>query len=65
MIIDRFLSTTLSLLAKDGLLYLLLIKENRPDEVVDQLNASGFKAQVVLQRKAKNEAQFIVRARRL
>ena len=65
VIVDRFLSTCLGLLCKGGLLYLLLIKENRPDEVVEQLNSTGFEARVILQRKAKNEVQCIVRARKL
>ena len=62
---DKFLDTSLGLLCKGGLLYLLLIKENRPDEVVEKLTSAGFEAAVVLQRRAKNEAQFIVRARKL
>lgn len=47
------------------MLYLLLIKENRPDEIVELLNSKGFDTKIVLKRKAKNEIQFIIRSKNM
>ncbi len=48
-------------MAPNGLFYLVTIKENRPQELIDWMLAHGFKAQVALSRKAGIEGLAILR----
>ncbi|KOB64174.1 HemK methyltransferase family member 2 [Operophtera brumata] len=56
---DRLLDMIPKKLAKNGTFYLLLIKENIPDEVIKIMSEHGFKYEMVIERKVKNEHQFV------
>jgi len=46
----------------DGVVYLLIIKENKPQEVIDNMMKKGFKAcHKVMERKCKNECLMVLR----
>ncbi|PLW41911.1 hypothetical protein PCANC_13719 [Puccinia coronata f. sp. avenae] len=47
-----------------GILYLVAVKENRPDEIVKRMEASGFSAVIVLKRRAGREHLHVLRIAR-
>lgn len=56
---DRLLDMIPKKLAKNGTFYLLLIKENIPDEVIKIMLEHGFQYETVIERKVKNEHQVV------
>lgn len=64
-ILDRLLPQIHRLLSATGKFYLLTIDENKPDEIAAELLKQGFKCTIVLQRRAYNEKQKILRFERL
>ncbi|KAI8382381.1 S-adenosyl-L-methionine-dependent methyltransferase [Blakeslea trispora] len=61
-VIDELLPQVKHILSPQGIFYLLLINENKPDEVVDIMKTKyHMKADIVLQRRAGREKQFIVK----
>ncbi|XP_074601571.1 hemK methyltransferase 2 isoform X2 [Brevipalpus obovatus] len=64
-IIDRFIIQAPDFMANNSLLYLLLIKENKPNEVIELLaQKSVFLEKIVIERKCHNEHQMILRFRK-
>eukprot|EP01116_Phalansterium_solitarium_P024891 TRINITY_DN9256_c0_g1_i1.p1 TRINITY_DN9256_c0_g1~~TRINITY_DN9256_c0_g1_i1.p1 ORF type:complete len:229 (-),score=49.45 TRINITY_DN9256_c0_g1_i1:170-856(-) len=61
MVLDRLLPMINELLSPGGCFYLLAIDENKPDEIVEILRQHSLSAKLVLQRKAMNEMQCILR----
>lgn len=60
--IDSFINQASQLISPCGLLYLLLVKENKPDEVVQLFARSEVVFdKVVIQRKCRNEDLTIMR----
>lgn len=49
------------ILSKDGVFYLLLIKENKPLEVITWLTRKGFTGKIVNERKIRGEHLFVIR----
>ncbi|VDD74186.1 unnamed protein product [Mesocestoides corti] len=64
-VIDRFIRQFAPIIAKSGVLYLLLVRENKPDEVIklisDSSNGRFSKAICVLQRRCRNEHLYVYR----
>ena len=61
-VIDELLPYVKDILSPQGIFYLLLINENKPDEVVEIMKTKyGMKAKIILQRRAGREKQFIVK----
>lgn len=58
-IIDRLLNNISEMLTPEGVCYLLLLKENKPQEVVDVMKNLKFDSQLVLQRKIPGEFLYI------
>lgn len=58
-ITDRLLTMIPKKLANNGVFYLLLIEENIPDEVVQIMSSYGYKSEIVLKRKVRNEQQLV------
>ncbi|KAJ2860713.1 HemK methyltransferase member 2, partial [Coemansia asiatica] len=54
-VLDCLLPQISQLLAPNGRFYLVVIEENRPQEIIDYLSAQGLLAQRVLQRRAGKE----------
>jgi len=65
VVIDRFIELLSGFLGARGLCYLLLVQENRPNDVIRQLGARGFLATQVLRRRARNEDLQVLRIERL
>lgn len=60
-ITDRLLDMIPKKLADDGVFYLLLIQENIPDEVIKIMSDYGYKFEIVIERKVKNEQQLVLK----
>jgi release factor glutamine methyltransferase len=63
-VIDRLLPWVTTLLSPLGLFYLVAIRENRPQEIIDQLAQIGLRGEVVLTRKAGSEHLCVIRFER-
>eukprot|EP00762_Andalucia_godoyi_P003742 ANDGO_08581.mRNA.1 eRF1 methyltransferase catalytic subunit MTQ2 len=65
VVIDRFVTLVFPKLRSSGLLYLLVIRENEPLEVIENMKRRGFlDVAVVGEQKRGWEHQFIIRARK-
>lgn len=60
-ITDRLLAHVGKLLSLKALFYLVVIKENDPEEIMNILSYQGFQAKTVASRKVKNEHLSIIR----
>ncbi|KAM3926174.1 methyltransferase N6AMT1 [Leptodactylus fuscus] len=60
-VIDRFLPVVPKLLSSKGLLYLLVLKENNPDDVLEKMNSYGLQGSKVLSRQAGREHLTILK----
>ena len=62
-VLDRLIPVLSKKMSSTGLLYLVAIEENDPEDICQQLVTNGFKrAQVISFRKAYNEKLMIIRA---
>lgn len=61
VVIDRFLSSVDRLLSRRGVLYLLLVEENKPEEIAALMASRGFSTKIVLRKQAKNESQLVMK----
>ncbi len=59
-VIDRFLPHVSSLLSDNGVLFMVLIDKNKPDEVINIIADQGLSGEIVLKRRAGIEHLFIV-----
>ncbi|KAI8994661.1 S-adenosyl-L-methionine-dependent methyltransferase [Pilobolus umbonatus] len=61
-VIDQLLPYIKDILSPQGIFYLLLINENKPAEVVNiMIDKYGMKAEIIMQRRAGREKQYIVK----
>lgn len=63
-IIDRFLCQLDNWLTPEGRAYLLVLKENRPDEIIVNLGLIGFTAKRIAERKIRGEHLFVLKIER-
>ena len=61
LVLDRLLRELRSLLAPNGLFYLLGVKENEPEELGEMMGKEGFTSETIAQRRAQNERLFVMR----
>eukprot|EP00924_Labyrinthula_sp_SR-Ha-C_P008911 snap_masked-scaffold_2-processed-gene-6.20-mRNA-1 protein AED:0.03 eAED:0.03 QI:0/-1/0/1/-1/1/1/0/218 len=62
-VIDRFLNGVMEFVSKGGVLFLLVIEDNKPEEVINILRQKGFgSVEVVSRRRAFNELIYILKA---
>ena len=61
---DRVLVQVPTLLSANGMFYLLLIKQNKPEEVTSYLKGFGLNGELVLERRAANEHLMVYRFQR-
>lgn len=61
---DRLLDHVGKLLSHKALFYLVVIKENDPEEIMNILSLQGFQGQIIASRKVKNEYLSIIRFQR-
>ncbi|ORX93412.1 hemK methyltransferase family member 2-like protein [Basidiobolus meristosporus CBS 931.73] len=65
-VIDKMLPTVQDLLSPRGVFYLVLILENRPQEIMNIMKSQyGFESKIITQRKAGREKLYIVRFSRV
>ncbi|KAG2204258.1 hypothetical protein INT46_011575 [Mucor plumbeus] len=61
-VIDQLLPLVKDILSPNGIFYLLLINENKPDQVVQLMKESyEMNAKIIMERRAGREKQFIVK----
>lgn len=60
-ITDKLLDMIPKKLASNGAFYLLLIKENIPDEVIQIMSKYGFKSKKIIERRVRNEQQLVLK----
>lgn len=60
-ITDRLLKMIPKKLSNRGTFYLLLIEENIPDEVIQIMKNLGYKSEMVVKRKVRNEQQSVLK----
>lgn len=58
---DRLLHMMPKKLADHGVLYLLLIEDNFPDEVIQIMSMYEFKSETLLRRRVRNEQQLVLK----
>ncbi|XP_039759121.1 methyltransferase N6AMT1 [Pararge aegeria] len=58
-ITDRLLHMIPKILTTNGTVYLLLIEENIPDEVIQIMSIYGYKSEMVIMRRVRNEQQMV------
>lgn len=63
-VIDRFLPFAANVISKNGVIYMVLIDRNKPNEVVDIMKDFGLNGETVLKRKAGIENLVILKFRR-
>ncbi|XP_049536562.1 methyltransferase N6AMT1 [Anopheles darlingi] len=61
VVTDRLLGDLERILAPDGVLYLLLLKENRPAEVIRWMEQRGFRGTIIKERRIRGEHLFVLR----
>nr|CAH7766422.1 unnamed protein product [Callosobruchus chinensis] len=59
VIIDKLLNDVQNYLSSKGVLYLLLLKENKPEEIINVMEMKGFHGDLVLERRIPGEHLFI------
>ena len=61
VVIDEFLPLLGGLLSPSGRCYLILVEENKPKEIIQYVQERGMQAQIIIRRKAVNEALMVVK----
>jgi len=61
---DILLEQLDDILSPSGVLYLLLLRENKPDEIIKQLISSNFKAVKYMERHIPGEYLYILKVTR-
>ncbi|XP_025089102.1 hemK methyltransferase family member 2-like isoform X2 [Pomacea canaliculata] len=64
-VIDRFLPHAVQLLSLQGILYLVIIKENRSDEIEDKMRQFGLHMTTVKNRRAGKENLYVLKFTRV
>ncbi|XP_062548947.1 uncharacterized protein LOC134213686 [Armigeres subalbatus] len=64
VVTKRVLKDLDRILSKDGVFYLLLLKENRPLKVIDFLKIEGFIGKIIKERKIRGEHLFVLKVSR-
>eukprot|EP00752_Nemacystus_decipiens_P012984 g11488.t1 len=62
-VVDRFLPDVKELLSPNGCFFMVAVEDNDPTEIISIMQSYGVHAEVVLRRKAKNEALCILKMR--
>lgn len=60
-IIDRLLDNLKNILTSCGVFYLLLIKENKPEEIRKRLKSMGFSSEQIIDRKIRGEHLLVLK----
>nr|CCA20878.1 conserved hypothetical protein [Albugo laibachii Nc14] len=63
-VIDRILPRVKGLLSPSGVLYMIVLEENRPNEIMRILQSDDLDTTIVLSRKCSNEKLYVLKAQR-
>ncbi|CCI47938.1 unnamed protein product [Albugo candida] len=63
-VIDRMLPRVKKVLSPSGVLYMIVLAENRPKEIIQILQRDHLETTIVLSRKCSNEKLFVLKAQR-
>ena len=61
VVIDKFLPIVSRLLSPKGRFYLVVVEENKPKQIINEMTNQGLKGEIVLKRQAVNEGLQIIR----
>jgi len=64
IVIDRLLAQLPRLLSPVGVLYMILVEDNRPQEIIEAMRVRGFDGALVLTRRADEELLHVLRLTR-
>eukprot|EP01034_Spumella_vulgaris_P035472 gene35472-43737_t len=64
-VIDRLLPQLSSILSPCGVCYMVVVRENKPKDIVRILNTTGLTGEIVIKRLARNEELSIMRITRI
>lgn len=64
-IVDLIMTKLPNILSKHGVFYLLLLRENKPDEVIKMAQAMNFKSEIFMERRIPGELLFILKFTKL
>lgn len=60
-VIDDLLDSLDTILSMEGVLYLLVLKENKPKEIIDIVNGKGFFGEIFMERRIPGEYLYILK----
>uniref|UniRef100_A0A182NEJ9 Methyltransferase HEMK2 n=1 Tax=Anopheles dirus TaxID=7168 RepID=A0A182NEJ9_9DIPT len=61
---DRVLADLDRILSPGGLFYLLLLKENKPQEVLERVSSENFRGKIIKERRIRGEHLYVLRIER-
>uniref|UniRef100_A0A182VUU6 Methyltransferase small domain-containing protein n=1 Tax=Anopheles minimus TaxID=112268 RepID=A0A182VUU6_9DIPT len=64
IVTDRVLADLHRVLSPEGVFYLLLLKENKPSEVLKQLQRANFDGSIIKERRIRGEHLYVLRIER-
>uniref|UniRef100_A0A182P7F4 Methyltransferase HEMK2 n=1 Tax=Anopheles epiroticus TaxID=199890 RepID=A0A182P7F4_9DIPT len=64
VVTDRVLADLDRILSPDGLFYLLLLKENKPEEVLEHMKGKNFHGSIIKERRIRGEHLYVLRIER-
>lgn len=64
-VIDRLLPGISKLLSENGVFYLVVIRENNPEEIVEMMRLLQFKGEVIKDRKVRGEHLFVLKFQKI
>uniref|UniRef100_A0A182MRL3 Methyltransferase HEMK2 n=1 Tax=Anopheles culicifacies TaxID=139723 RepID=A0A182MRL3_9DIPT len=64
IVTDRVLADLNRILSPEGIFYLLLLKENKPVEVLKQLQRTNFRGSIIKERRIRGEHLYVLRIER-
>ncbi|XP_307877.3 methyltransferase N6AMT1 [Anopheles gambiae] len=64
VVTDRVLADLPRVLSPTGLFYLLLLKENKPEEVLEQIRGMNLQGSIIKERRIRGEHLYVVRIER-
>ncbi|XP_053676024.1 uncharacterized protein LOC128726251 [Anopheles nili] len=62
---DLVLADLNRILSADGVFYLLLLKENKPNEVLERVHSDGFQGCILKERRIRGEHLYVLRIQRI
>lgn len=65
LIMDRVFDAMDDILTANGIAYILVIEENKPNEIIANMKTKGFSGSIVAERRIRGEHLFVIRFQRI